>query len=86
MNNQNNKKPEPLIFQPPAGRPCPVCGKRSYSLVGIHPQCAVQQADAPRQRQLEAARRRVRLRAEQDKANEKDSVPKKVRVLQTIPR
>ena len=31
---------------------CPVCGKRSYSVSGIHPQCAVQQADARRDQQL----------------------------------
>ena len=31
---------------------CPVCGSPSYSLGGIHPQCAMQQADAPRQKRL----------------------------------
>jgi rRNA maturation protein Nop10 len=36
---------------------CPVCGQRTYSANGIHPQCAVLQADAPRQRQLTAKKK-----------------------------
>jgi hypothetical protein len=35
---------------------CPVCGKAAYSLGGIHPQCAIQQADEPRLMQLRIAR------------------------------
>lgn len=35
---------------------CPVCGKATYSLGGIHPQCAIQQADEPRLLRLRAAR------------------------------
>jgi uncharacterized Zn finger protein (UPF0148 family) len=60
-----SKKPEPLFQQQqPAGKICPVCGKRSYSLRGIHPQCAVQQADAPRQAVLaEEKRQRARDQA-----------------------
>ena len=27
---------------------CPICGKAAYSLGGIHPQCAMQQADRDR--------------------------------------
>jgi len=43
------KKPAPL----PTGdskplRVCPVCGAVSYSLAGVHPQCAQEQADARR--------------------------------------
>lgn len=34
------------------GRKCPVCGHATYSRSGIHPQCAVAQADRPRQEQL----------------------------------
>jgi hypothetical protein len=33
---------------------CPVCGKRSYSAAGTHPQCAQTQADAMRKKQLAA--------------------------------
>jgi hypothetical protein len=29
-----------------ARKACPVCGKSTYSLAGIHPQCAVAQSDA----------------------------------------
>lgn len=49
-----HKKPEPLVAnsQRPA---CPVCGQTSYSLAGIHPQCAVKQAD---NRRLERIRQR----------------------------
>jgi len=55
----NPKKPEPLFVEPVRGQICPVCGKRSYSLHGIHPQCAVQQADAPRQKKLAEAKREL---------------------------
>lgn len=56
------KKPEPLYRETPS-KLCPVCGKRSYSLRGIHPQCAVQQADAPRQAVL-AEEKREKARAQ----------------------
>ena len=59
----SSRKPEPLLSAPPAGKMCPVCGKRSYSFRGIHPQCAVQQADAPRQALL-LAEKRERIRSE----------------------
>jgi hypothetical protein len=59
----NTHKPEPLYPVIVRGRICPMCGKRSYSLGGIHPQCAVQQADAPRQRQLAEQRARDRQQA-----------------------
>ena len=36
--------------------PCPVCGEISYSLEGIHPQCAQRQADQTRMNHLKAAR------------------------------
>lgn len=39
------KKPVVAIAEPVLMN-CPVCGKRSYSLSGTHPQCAVRQADA----------------------------------------
>jgi hypothetical protein len=65
----SSRKPEPLLSAPPAGKICPVCGKRSYSLRGIHPQCAVQQADAPRQALLlEEKRERTRSEAERRQA------------------
>ncbi len=59
----NNRKPEPLIIERVAGQICAVCGKRSYSLNGIHPQCAVKQADEPRQLKLAAEKRTARLLA-----------------------
>lgn len=84
MNHHDNRKPEPLLSQPPAGRPCPVCGKRSYSITGIHPQCAMQQADAPRQLQLAADKRLERQRVEREKAAA-EPAPKKVRRLHAAP-
>lgn len=56
--DESCKKPAPLN-PTTAGATCPVCGKRSYSLRGIHPQCAVVQADAPRQAALTAAKREL---------------------------
>lgn len=41
------KKPNPLISRRAHER-CPVCGEVSYSLGGVHPQCAVRQADEKR--------------------------------------
>jgi hypothetical protein len=62
----NTHKPEPLMEAPVLGKICPICGKRSYSAAGIHPQCAVKQADAPRQLLLAAERKeRARVQAEQ---------------------
>jgi hypothetical protein len=44
-----------IIPQPPK-HICPICGKASYSAGGIHPQCAMQQADAPRMVRVRAAK------------------------------
>jgi hypothetical protein len=38
-------KPTFVANSPPA---CPVCGKPSYSLGGVHPQCSVSKADKAR--------------------------------------
>ncbi|MEO1999894.1 MAG: hypothetical protein ABGZ17_32020 [Planctomycetaceae bacterium] len=43
----SHKKPQPLITSRTPD-PCPVCGEISYSRAGVHPQCAVLQADAKR--------------------------------------
>jgi predicted nucleic-acid-binding Zn-ribbon protein len=43
----SNKKPDP-IFQSSQPNVCPICGSASYSAAGIHPQCAVKQADEKR--------------------------------------
>ena len=47
----NSNKPRPLIARRTHPR-CPVCGEISYSLAGVHPQCAVRQADEQRLRRL----------------------------------
>jgi hypothetical protein len=43
-----SKEESALIVPQPPRNLCPICGKATYSLGGIHPQCAMQQADAPR--------------------------------------
>jgi hypothetical protein len=48
------KEETALIIQQPPKNLCPVCGTATYSLGGIHPQCAMQQADQPRLAQLKA--------------------------------
>jgi hypothetical protein len=53
----DNKKPTP-IFQQRAIKKCPVCGEPSYSRDGIHPQCAIQQADEPRRVKLAAIKKK----------------------------
>jgi len=52
----NNKKPTPVIQQR-GGKECPVCHKPSYSRDGIHPQCAIEQADLPRRKRLAAEKK-----------------------------
>ncbi len=47
----SSKKPQPLISRLRHER-CPVCGEISYSLCGVHPQCAVRQADESRIKRL----------------------------------
>ena len=47
------KKPTPILSEQNA-KICVVCGQRSYSANGIHPQCCVIQADAPRTQWLKA--------------------------------
>lgn len=56
----SEKKPTPMISQR-NGKKCPVCGQPSYSAGGIHPQCAVVQADSPRKSQLMAAKKAAAL-------------------------
>jgi len=48
-----NQKPQPL-YAPRDRKHCPVCGQVSYSAVGIHPQCAVHQADEKRMQGVKA--------------------------------
>jgi hypothetical protein len=48
----SEKKPE--FFAPPR-KTCPICGKVSYSLAGIHPQCAQKRADEAIRVKLKAA-------------------------------
>ena len=50
----NGKKPDPLDSEPPR-KICPICGKPSYSREGIHPQCAVADADAKRLKEIKAS-------------------------------
>lgn len=57
--NNMTRKPQPL-YPPPLRDYCPVCGKVSYSLAGIHPQCAVQQADAKRMKRVKAGVKAVK--------------------------
>ena len=45
--NNHNKRPIPLYPSKQRKR-CPVCDEISYSAAGIHPQCAVRQADPNR--------------------------------------
>jgi hypothetical protein len=52
----SEKKPIPTSGEQ-KGKTCPVCGDRSYSREGIHPQCASLQADAPRKAQLAAEKK-----------------------------
>ena len=47
------KKPVPATAGA-SHKVCPVCGERSYSAAGTHPQCAERQAEAVRKELMEA--------------------------------
>jgi hypothetical protein len=49
-------KPVPIVAQPVKNL-CPYCGKASYSRDGIHPQCALNQADVARNEQIREKRK-----------------------------
>ena len=59
-------KPVPLIPKR-AKNLCPICGRDSYSRDGIHPQCAVQQADEPRNQRLKRERETKKVQSEKSK-------------------
>jgi hypothetical protein len=50
---------KPVPFIPKIAKNlCPICGKDSYSREGIHPQCAAQHADEPRNQRLKLDRKK----------------------------
>jgi uncharacterized protein (UPF0212 family) len=64
----SEKKPTPIVVEPDSKK-CPICGKPSYSRGGIHPQCAVTQADSPRKIQLAAQKKALAVtKAETDQS------------------
>jgi hypothetical protein len=69
---ENVSKPEPLFQVPSLGTVCPVCGKKSYSAAGVHPQCSMQQADAPRIAKLADQKKKDKAVAEAAKARAAD--------------
>jgi hypothetical protein len=66
MSKAINRKPVPLNDHAPKGSVCPICGKTTYSVGRIHPQCAMIQADAPRKQRLAEQRRADRTNAQAD--------------------
>ena len=62
----NIRKTVPLVTQPNR-KSCPICGQVTYSSNGIHPQCAVSQADAPRQARLMAAKKAMAKEKQREK-------------------
>ena len=63
------KKPDPLptgASKPP--RVCSVCGSVSYSVGGIHPQCAEEQADAKRVARIKRENKSRKPPAKADKS------------------
>lgn len=75
---ETSSKPEPLYPVASLGSVCPVCGKKSYSAAGIHPQCSMQLADAPRQAALAAKRKQVQAAATEAKQRDMDLPKSKV--------
>lgn len=52
----SQKKPRPL-YRSPRRKHCPVCGEVTFSRSGIHPQCAVKQADNKRLARLKSKKK-----------------------------
>lgn len=67
-----------VIIPPPPKNLCPVCGKPAYSLGGIHPQCAMLQADMPRMNRLrtKAAEAKAATKPEKQRQVWKKRCPK----------
>ena len=64
----SEKKPTPIVVERD-NKKCPICGKSSYSRDGIHPQCAMAQADGPRKLQLAAQKKALaEIKAGADRA------------------
>ena len=66
----SEKKPVPIVDSGNR-KTCPVCGERSYSREGIHPQCAVKLADADRTEEIKARRKRETTGTETSAWNKK---------------
>lgn len=45
-----------IVLPPKPRQVCPICGTASYSLGGVHPQCALKQADEPRLEKMRATK------------------------------
>lgn len=60
-----SRKPQPLQA-PPFRRHCPVCGEVTFSAAGIHPQCAMQQADAKRMARVKSPPKALKKKMARD--------------------
>lgn len=60
----SNRTPTPMIAER-GKKICPVCGTPSYSAGGVHPQCAVRQADSARQKQQKAKKKPAAKKSQQ---------------------
>jgi len=74
----DNKKPIPLPRHDKPRHVCSVCGKSSYSIGGIHPQCAEKQADAQRVEGEKAAKTAENPKEKVAKSNAPNLWQKKV--------
>lgn len=65
-----NQKPLPL-YSPKNRKRCPICGEVSYSAAGIHPQCAMQQADSERMGRIKSPPKSLKKKLKATDANVK---------------
>jgi len=75
----SEKKPV-LLLDTGNHKTCPVCGKRSYSRDGIHPQCAEKLADADRAEEIKA-KKKLEASGNETSSWNKKACPKCKRVL-----
>ena len=65
----HTKKPIPFPNGEKPRRLCPVCGTVTYSVGGIHPQCAEELADSPRVERLKARKKAEKPKGKVANAN-----------------
>jgi len=77
------KKPQPLLPEDKHDV-CPVCGEKSYSQAGVHPQCSVKQADEKRMESVKREQQKAETAPEPKKPKPWQRICPKCKSLQHV--